>query len=173
MKKMLLTGPPRVGKTTIVKKLVSWLKDEGVSFKGFYTEEIRNKKGRIGFKLVTFNGMEKVLAHVSIKSSCRVGKYGVDISALEEVLELITPESRDEIIIIDEIGKMECFSEKFKTLVLNALKWENPFLGTIALKGDSFIEYIKKMQNIELIAVTTKNRNELFFYLKDKLSSVS
>lgn len=168
---LLLTGPPRIGKTTIIKKVARCLQRSGYSLKGFYTEEIKRAGKRVGFKLVTFQGMEEMLAHISFKSRYRVSRYGVNISALEEVLDLIYPENSEEIIIIDEIGKMECFSERFKDLILNALKWQNPFLGTIALKGDPFIEYVKKLPDIELIIVSTRNRNDLPFILKNRLNA--
>ena len=172
MKKILLTGPPRIGKTTIVKKVACCLqKKGGYPLKGFYTEEIRNNyKKRVGFKLVTFQGVEKILAHISFSSPYRVSKYGVDIQALEEILDLIYPVSSDEIIIIDEIGKMECFSKRFKDIILEVLKLQNRFLGTIALKGDPFIETIKKMPAIKLIQVTLKNRDELPLNLKKEFN---
>ncbi len=166
MKKILLTGPPRIGKTTIVKKVAHHLQKGGYPLKGFYTEEIRDNYKRVGFKIVTFQGVEKILAHISFSSPYRVSKYGVDIQALEEILDLIYPVSSDEIIIIDEIGKMECFSKRFKDIILEVLKLQNRFLGTIALKGDPFIETIKKMPAIKLIQVTLKNRDELPLNLK-------
>jgi len=172
MKKILLTGPPRIGKTTIIKKVAHYLQRSGCPLRGFYTEEIRDKQRRVGFKLVTFQGIEKILAHVSLKSPYRVSKYGVDIHALEEVLDLIYPIDSEELVIIDEIGKMERFSEKFKNMILDLLKLRNPFLGTIALKGDPFIRSVKNMSGIRLILVNTENRNQLPLSLKEELLSL-
>ena len=161
MKKILLTGLPRIGKTTIIKKVVYSLSRKGYPFRGFYTEEVKEKGKRTGFKIITINGPQEFLAHVSFKGPYRVGKYGVDVEALERILPSIKPASLNEIVVIDEIGKMECFSRKFKNLILTLLSTQNPFLATIALKGDSFIEKIKGMRGIRLIQVTRENRNRL------------
>ena len=170
MKKILLTGPPRIGKTTIIKKISYCLQKNGYPLKGFYTEEIKDNHKRVGFKLVTFQGIEKILAHVSFNSPYKVGKYKVNIQVLEEILDLIYPITPKEFIIIDEIGKMECLSEKFRNIILDIFKLQNYFLGTIALKGDSFIESIKKMPIVKLIEVNTKNRSKLPLNLKKELS---
>src|SRR5207245_10093999 len=79
-KKLLLTGRPGCGKTMLVKRVVNEL---ALPAGGFYTEEIRERGGRGGFKLVTLDGKEAVLAHVDFKTPKRVGKYGLDLSALE------------------------------------------------------------------------------------------
>jgi nucleoside-triphosphatase len=78
--KILLTGRPGCGKTTLIKRIASKL---GRAAGGFYTEEIRRGRTRVGFKLVTLDGDEAVLAHVDFKTSERVSKYGLDLSALE------------------------------------------------------------------------------------------
>ncbi len=165
-KKILLTGPPRIGKTTAIKKIAEIIKEKN-SIKGFYTEEIREKGKRVGFKIVGFHGEEDVFAHVSIRSKYKVGKYGVDISVLDRMVDSMYPLSKEDIVIIDEIGKMECFSERFRKAVLSVLKEKNPFIGTIALKGNAFIEKIKKLPGIKIIHVTEENRDKLPFQILD------
>ena len=44
---ILLTGPPRVGKTTLIMRVIEKIKNRGIG--GFYTEEIREKGVRTGF----------------------------------------------------------------------------------------------------------------------------
>ncbi len=79
-KKVLLTGRPGCGKTTLIKRVVSELARPAG---GFYTEEIRAHGERLGFKIITLDGQEALLAHVDFKTPERVGKYGLDLSALE------------------------------------------------------------------------------------------
>jgi len=69
-----------------------------------------------------------------------------------------------EIIVIDEIGKMECFSPLFRESLITVLDSENPVIGSIALKGSPFIEKVKRRNDISLIEVTEKNRDELVHF---------
>ncbi len=115
--KIFITGKPGVGKTTLVKRLYSLAPER---FRGFWTEEIRERGRRVGFKVITTEGREGVLAHVGIDSPHRVGKYGVDVRGFEEVvlpiLESCLPLC-PKVVLIDEIGKMELFSERFVKVV--------------------------------------------------------
>jgi energy-coupling factor transporter ATP-binding protein EcfA2 len=81
-RKILLTGRPGCGKTTLIKRVVKNL-PQGAG--GFYTEEIRDGGTRTGFKIVTLDGEEAVFAHVDFKTPDHVGKYGLDLSALERI----------------------------------------------------------------------------------------
>ena len=158
---LLLTSKSGIGKTTIIKKIVDKLPN--VKATGFYTSEIRTQNVRKGFKATTLDGKEITLAHVDIGSSCRVGKYGVAIRDFESlIVPSIDPYSTDaDIITIDEIGKMECFSKTFKQIVKKALDSERFVIGTIAMRGDDFIRLIKSRKNVEVIEVRKENRNIL------------
>jgi len=105
-KHILLTGLPGIGKTTVIRRVVERLTDKTVA--GFFTEEIREAGQRRGFRIATFSGGSGVLAHVNLKTNHRVGRYHVDVSGFER---LVLPELRRpcDIVLIDEIGKMECF----------------------------------------------------------------
>ena len=80
--KVLLTGRPGCGKTTLIKCVVNNLPGRAG---GFYTEEIRDGGTRAGFKIVTLDGEEVVFAHVCLQTPEHVGKYGLDLSVLETV----------------------------------------------------------------------------------------
>ena len=98
---ILLTGEPRCGKTTVIKQIVSMLDcDVG----GFYTQEIREGGERVGFRMITLDGQESILAHVSSAGTPRVGKYGVNVSELESVaVKCIqrTINSHKQVVVID------------------------------------------------------------------------
>jgi nucleoside-triphosphatase len=106
----LLTGMPGTGKTSLVRKMVNTLKD---SAGGFYTEEIRVNGIRQGFRIVTLDGQSSVFAHINIQSPIRVSKYGVDIRGLDSIgIPVLQRAARErDLVIIDEIGRMELFSE--------------------------------------------------------------
>lgn len=158
--RILLTGAPGSGKTTAVRKIVEALDRTRIA--GFYTEEIREAGVRKGFRWHRLDGQTGVLAHVNIKSSHRVSKYGVDIAGFEEhVLPVLDPNAVGiSLFVIDEIGKMECFSERFVEAVHRLLESGKPLLATVAQKGPRFIREVKSDPSVRLLHLTRENRDE-------------
>jgi nucleoside-triphosphatase len=133
MKKVyLLTGRPGVGKTSLIKLALAGMIDKAG---GFYTEEIRSGGTRLGFRLITLDGDSTTLSHVSIHSQHRVGEYGVDINNLDRIgVSALQKAVREHnLVVIDEIGKMELFSANFKEAVLQIINSGKRVLGTIML----------------------------------------
>lgn len=155
---VLITGRPGVGKTTVIMRLAELLADHSLA--GFYTEELRGRHGRFGFRAVTLTGHEATLAHVDVESTARVGRYGVDVPAFEA---LVLPELARtcDIVLIDEIGKMECFSSRFISAVESLLDSPTSVVATVAMKGRGFIEEVKSRPDVDLHEVTRYNRNAL------------
>ena len=157
---LLLTGVPGVGKTTIVSKVAAGL--SGRRNRGFVTDEIREGERRVGFEIRTFGGKTRTLAHVDLRSRHRVGRYGVDVEALDEIAEsALVLDDETEVYLVDEIGKMECFSERFCTAMTTLLDAGRPVIATIARHGGGFISEVKRRRDIELWAATRDNRGAL------------
>ena len=159
-KNILITGLPGVGKTTLIKKVSEELTN--LHPVGFYTAEIREKGVRKGFELISLDGRRGILSHTDIKGPQRVGKYVVDIDGFEDFLDSIPfliPATN--LIIIDEIGKMECLSHKFIGFIKNILDSGKQVIATIALKGGGLIEKIKQRDDIRIIEITQSNRESL------------
>ena len=167
--KILLTGRPGCGKTTLIKRLVSHLPQ---SVGGFYTEEIRDRGTRVGFKIVTLDGDEAVFAHVDIESSARLGKYRLDLSALEGVgvRGLREAMRRGRLVVIDEIGPMEIRSPVFRDTVNEALDNKVPVVATIFARTLSFTDAIKSRPDVTLIEVRPDNRERLVSELAEVLN---
>jgi nucleoside-triphosphatase len=159
-RKVLLTGHPGCGKTTLVKRVV---KELAQSAGGFYTEEIRKDRERVGFKIVTLHGKEGVFAHVNFKTQQRVGKYGLYLSPLETIgIEALHEAVRArQLTVIDEIGPMEIRSPIFRHVVNEALDSRAPVLGTITARPFPFTNAIKKRRDVTLIEVRGDNREQL------------
>jgi nucleoside-triphosphatase len=159
-KNILLTGHPGCGKTTLIRRVTARLTGP---IGGFYTQEIRVGGARQGFKIVTFDGQEGILAHVKIGGPPRVGKYGVDLDALEAVgvASMRRALQADALIVIDEIGPMELFSEAFCRAVTAALNADNPVLGSIVRRSKPFADQVKARSDVTLIEVNAGNRETL------------
>ncbi len=164
----LLTGKPGSGKTSLIKRVVSELK---LKAGGFYTEEIRIGGVRQGFRLVTLDGESAILAHIDIKSSHRVSKYGVDTGSLARVgVPALYRAARDgDLVVVDEIGKMELFSPEFRKAILQIIDSGKKVLGTIMLAPDPWADAIKKMPQVEILTVTRTNNHQVLAKLRDWL----
>jgi nucleoside-triphosphatase len=164
-KNIFLTGAPSSGKTTVIKKVIARLRCPAI---GFYTEEERSAGRRVGFVMKTIEGKSGYLAHQDIRSDFHVRRYGVSIENIETIAATsIAPRNRH-VIILDEIGKMECFSDVFKQAALNALGSPNIVIGTITLGGDEFITRVKSRGDIEILEVTDENRDSLSDLILEK-----
>jgi nucleoside-triphosphatase len=168
-KNIFLTGAPSSGKTTVIKKLIGKL-SHPVS--GFYTEEERIGGQRVGFLMKTVDGKKGYLAHQDIRSDVYVRRYGVSIENIEKIAVPSIATGGNNIIILDEIGKMECFSDVFKQATIKALDSANIVIGTITLGGDDFILGIKKRGDIEIHEVTPENRDQLPGAILRKISEL-
>jgi len=160
MNAILITGEPGIGKTTCIREIASHLTGQHPA--GFYTREIREAGIRVGFEIVGLDGQRLVLAHTGVSSRHRVGKYHVDIAGFEAYLRPLTiPAGKSSVIIIDEIGKMECYSHVFRDMITRILESNSLLIATIAKRGDPFIEAIKERGDIVLFTVTRENRDSL------------
>lgn len=160
-KNLLLTGVPGVGKTTVVLKVAKLLTGKRVT--GFYTEEIREAGVRKGFEVVTLDGQKGPLSHVSFHGPHRVGKYGVDVKGFEATVLPLLAEAglSGTIVIVDEIGKMECFSTRFVEAVRALLDSPARVVATIAKQGSGFIHEVKQRGDVTPFEVTRQNRDTL------------
>jgi nucleoside-triphosphatase len=164
----LLTGKPGTGKTTVIKEVIA---GQEIESGGFYTEEIRTAGVRQGFRIITLDGHDAVLAHTDNASRYRVSKYGVDIASLENIgaaaIERAIADS--DLIVIDEIGKMELFSPRFRETVLKAIDSDKKVLGTIMLNSHPFADQIKRRPDVKVVELTRNNHRQILREITDWL----
>lgn len=186
-KNILVTGPPGCGKSTLIKRLIAGKKVGGIS-----TPEIRKDGQRRGFEIVNLkNGKKGILASVDVEEGPRVSKYRVNLKDLDELgskaLEEATSDPEIEIITVDEVGKMECFSERFKRAVVAALESEKKVLAAISYKNlslcsrtlflahaqnkdfDPFIKEIKARADCRLFYLTRGNFEKVLAEIRKTL----
>ena len=165
----LLTGRPGTGKTSLIKQAVA---EMGSRAGGFYTEEMRSGGIRLGFRLLALDGQSTTLAHIDIHSPYRVSKYGVDVDSLDRVgvSALQRAAKQCDLVVIDEIGKMELFSANFREVVLQIIDGGKRILGTIMLSPNPWADAIKRKPQVNLVTVTRANHpqilSELLHWLK-------
>ncbi len=170
-KNLLFTGLPGCGKSTLIEKLIKEL-DKPVC--GFFTREIRQGKRRVGFSITTLDGRSGVLAREGLYSTHRIGRYGVCIEDIEQIaVESMTPRMEEEIVVVDEIGKMECMSKLFRGALIALLDSDHHVIGSVALRGNPFIEDIKRRDDVLVIKVTDKNRDKLTGFYADYFKKAS
>ena len=162
----LLTGSPGTGKTSVIRQAVARSKAKAG---GFYTEEIRTGGTRQGFRIVSLNGQDATLSHVDFPGRYRVSKYGVNVQNLDNVgvtaIERAIEES--DLIVIDEIGKMELFSPRFREAVLKAIDSGKKVLGTVMLSPNPFADDVKRRPEVKVIELTRANHDQVIREIMD------
>jgi nucleoside-triphosphatase THEP1 len=163
-KNILFTGEPGCGKSTLIERILPRL---GGTATGFFTRETRERGRRTGFSIETLDGKRGVLARVSGKGtgaggSPRIGRYAVNLEDIDRVaVPSIIPRKPGEVVVVDEIGKMECLSPRFREALLGALESDHPVVATVALRGTPFIEAVKAREDVLVILLSEENRDLL------------
>jgi nucleoside-triphosphatase len=165
---ILLTGPPGCGKTTLIRRIVDAIQ---MPAGGFYTREIREQGVRKGFEIITLDGQRGTLAHVGIRSTKKISKYGVDLAALDSLAVAAIEEAVAEqrLVVIDEIGPMEILSDRFCHAVIQALESPSFVLGAIAKRSMPFTDRVKSMPGVKVIEVLRGEWDRLLSDVLDML----
>ena len=149
----VLTAPPKTGKSTAIKKIINMLGAKNCC--GFYTKEMIENGQRVGFKIVTLSDK------VNLKEFEKI--------ALIE-LENIIDTGGDKYVIIDEIGPMQLFSDKYKQLLLKIASTDKKIIGTAFYESYDWLDDFKKLDNVELIEIDEMNRNDIPMEVVEKIS---
>ena len=152
--KIGITGLPRSGKSAVMEKVLSMLKEERERelsarnlsdteiIGGICTEPILENGERLGYKVRNLiTGDEGEIAHKSIDSRLRVLGYGLNTAELERVAIPAIQHAIDncEVIVIDEIGKFAVESE--------ALRFR---LALLLPSGSVAPELVEQLRGLEL-----------------------
>ena len=160
--KVVIRGKPKTGKTTLITEIIKCL---DIPWVGFYTQEITEGGVRRGFKIIDMDGTEKIFAHVNVKSGYKVGKYGIDIKSLEDTIDRIENIKDAKIYIIDEIGKMELYSHRFKNFVTAIFNSSTSVLATMKFNSDEFCDELLRRHSCMVFSLKKEN----YIYIKREI----
>lgn len=166
--KILLTGLPRSGKSTMMATVIANVNPK----RGLFSPELREKGERIGFDLRNERGEAAVLSRVGLATDYPVGRYYVDLASFNGFIEPLFKYTKDDLLFIDEISQMQLYSKSFIDLASNYAHAPNDFIGTISqVYEDPFINNMKQDKNMLLCVVEPENRDELMIGVIEMLSS--
>jgi nucleoside-triphosphatase len=170
--RLLIEGRPGSGKTTVAARLAALLAERQVAVRGFVTHELREAGRRVGFTVETVDGQRATLAHVTFAGPPRVGKYGVDLAAFERVaLPALAKPPERWVVVIDEVGKMELASARFREAVSRLLETDADLVATVHVFRHPFTDELKHRRDVERISVTRANRDSLPERLAERLTA--
>jgi nucleoside-triphosphatase len=165
----LIEARPGAGKTTALERLAELLRERGAPLAGFLTAEIRDGGKRVGFAIETLRGERGTLAHIDHPGPPRVGRYGVDLEEFER-LALPALRPRADVVLIDELGKMELASVAFRDAVASLIEGGAPVVATVGAARHPFTDCLKARPYAGLVRLTRENRDELPQMLAEELA---
>jgi nucleoside-triphosphatase len=168
--RLLLEGRPGIGKTTVARRLLTLLQEAGLPVGGFTTAELRAGGRREGFLVEAAFGAQARLAHVDLPGPPRVGRYGVDLAALERVaLPALREPGAGGVVVVDELGRMELASAAFRAAVVELLGRDVAVVATVQRARHRFTDALKRRPDIRVVRVTEATRDGLPEQLVDRL----
>lgn len=172
----LITGPPRVGKTTVLTEIAERLKIKGLKLGGMTSREIRRDGIRVGFEICDYaSGKRGWLAHIRQHKGPRIGKYRVNLDNLDSIgVAAIQNALREaDVVLIDEIGPMELYSRSFIEAVEETVNSGNLVLATIHYRAQHpLVRSVKSRKDVEVINVTEENRGRLPQQIAGKILNI-
>jgi nucleoside-triphosphatase len=167
--RLLVEARPGAGKTTALRRLAELLRESRTPLAGFTTEELRERGRRVGFAVESLDGERGTLAHVELPGPPRVGRYGVDLAAFERIaLPALEPPGGG-VVLIDELGKMELASERFRAAVEALLEEPVALAATVHVARHPFTDALKRRSDVEVIRLSARNREALPRQLAERL----
>jgi nucleoside-triphosphatase len=161
----LITGPPAIGKSTVLSKVILTLRSRGLVIGGCITKEMREKGTRVGFRIEDLlSGREGQLASIKTSLGPKVGRYRVNLrdTAAVGARALLDAAERAEIVAIDEVGPMELVSPDFRRAAELCLDKRKPIIAVVHERmKDPLAERLELLPEKKLYTITLENRGSM------------
>lgn len=174
---LIITGPPKIGKSTILEKVIANLIKKNKCLLGCVVKEIKEQNNRIGFDLC-FLPSNKTMLMASSKqnlSNQKIGKFSVSINTIENYLiQQINAMSEDQIhdvLVFDEIGRMQNLSHKFLPAIDMLMKSKKPLIATIVNDDEIWARKYKNNSQNFVITANESNRDFIPILIDEIISS--
>jgi nucleoside-triphosphatase len=163
--KIGITGLPGAGKTKTLLRVIEMLRGEELKIGGMINEPIMDGRRKVGFSVRDIvSNDSQVFAHIDIESRITEGKMGVDLQKFESIAvpAMKTACETCDIIVIDEVGKVEVESQAFIDTVKSVLDAGKPMILTLHKKSrNPLLQDIRRRDDVRILEVTPTNRNLL------------
>lgn len=170
-----LTGEIRIGKSTVIDKIIRHHSFHQRKIEGYRTRAIIADGHRVGFAFDVINGERQVFAHANLDSSITFNRFKIDsnvfdtfgVSALQHACK------HAEIIVLDEIGIFEKNSNVFIEQIIKCLDSNIVVLGVYQKRATWFAEILQRRSDVNVTEISKFNRinihNELVQQLEKAL----
>ncbi len=163
--KIGISGALGPQKSETIKSIIKMLDEEGFDVGGMVTEPIMEDNKRVGFQVMDWSTKEKaVFSHLDLQSSVEVKGYGVNLDSLNEVgVKAIKNAAKEnDIILIDEIGKMQVESEKFCETIRSIYEVNKPLIITFEKKSrNTLLQDLRRRDDVRMLELTNVNKDLL------------
>jgi nucleoside-triphosphatase len=160
---LLISGPPGVGKTTLLNEIKNKIRGHGYSVGGMYCPEIREEGKRTGFNIIDIASRQKgILASIYNTKGPNVGRYRVNLDEIHDVgvSALKNAMETSDYILIDEIAPMELASSSFSQAVWEVMESQKPVIAVIHQRSNHpFILKVKNREDVKIFNLTRENRD--------------
>ena len=155
---LLLTGPRDGGKSTVVTRALELLPEARAG--GYLTKRIGPRAQPEGHLLRDLSGPERIIAHRDFTDGPRFGPFRVDLDAFETTggAALKTARESADLIVADEIGRMEEGAQSFRAELMACLDSPRPFLAALSDRGGEVVQAILARDDVRVIEVTDASR---------------
>ncbi|MEM0157017.1 MAG: NTPase [Thermoplasmataceae archaeon] len=165
--KIGITGPVGSIKAEALHKIIDMLEKDGTVVQGVLVSEITEHGKLLGYSLFDISTKKKItFAQAGIISRIKIDKLGVDTRLLEEILVPSLQKAREsaDVIVIDEIGKLENTTRSIQAEIETTLKSEKPLIVTLHKKSrNPVLQEIRALEGIRVFDITPINKSTLPF----------
>lgn len=164
---VLIIGPAAIGKTTLVKRV---LERTGLRAGGYLTRKVKTGLFKSQFELVLLSDNARVVTLTDSKGVpgwVRAGKQYVNVAAVDAVLVPALQEAvrsgETDLIVLDEVGRLECLSELFRRQVVDCITSRKSILATMSVGGrdDEFLLSLESRSDVTVLPIGYENRDRL------------